>query len=759
MALVSYRLEDCSGPNGTSIHGRAWSDGKGIWDVLTGGFVYQTNAIRNADVGPLLAIAVDSSLPATLGDQAIEADVPDGGQLVVRHDSDNGYLAYRLSGSLYLYRVDAGVATFLDSGSYGSGKVRIEAIGSTINVSDGVSLRATAVDATYTTGRAGIQIVLGGVSFDNIEVFVDEALITTPPPTTPPPSTAPLPTGGPTTPPPTSNPLDFIQGLGYTAVAFPSGTAAAGTLHPDGTVWLKAYTTATDILTDACWDTDGNVYFAYKVGAAVRIGKWDGRDNLQVVATWDVALATMDSANGRAMLDWRDGILWVWVHNVSTLSNLPQIYQLDDVDGSVIGGAPWASPSRSPSAAVEAANPGGANFGYYPAIRVSDSRVFLLGMDNAKEHVYLEIRNRSTAAQILNDTLQTEASPDETYPRGLTLDHVNEYCFVTWADFNDVASSDEPNRASYDRDGTLRWTNSTHPAGYDFVGGVAYDENNDQLYFGGGVDSFGQTNESVTVASAATGARTSGSVVPNTGAVVLNVGMYAPDDGVIISNGGTIFRYTTALTNPEEWKTILAATSRVMRTDYLFAALTGTGAPTTPPPTTIAPTAGPTTPGPTTVEPTTSPELTFPPVTPTTPITTFPPVTTPAPSTLPPSTAPPTSFPGTTEPPTLDGDIAAASIAYVPVMDQLVVRAWVKNTEDKVRDEDLVLTECLFELVDELGNTNVFVGVADELGTQYARFVIPQARLFQTHVSVANLTLQVSGGPLVGPSPIMLPVN
>lgn len=379
MAFVSYRQEDCTGPNGVSIDGRTWSDGLGLWSVLEGDLVYDANRIRNAAVIADQAIAIENTISPSLTDQRIDATVTNGNGLIVRYSASGYYVAFVITSAVYLYRVDAGVATFLDSGAWlgTGGKFTLIALGTTIAAYEGVTVRASAVDATYGSGVPGIVISKPAEYYDDIEVFVDSSFITTPGPTTPAPTTIPTTTGPPTSPPPT-----------------------------------------------------------------------------------------------------------------------------------------------------------------------------------------------------------------------------------------------------------------------------------------------------------------------------------------------------------------------------------------TPAPTTVAPTAGPTTP-----EPTTAPELTFPPDVTTVPPTTEPPPTTSPPTTLPPTTPAPTSYPGTTEPPTLDGDIVAASISYVPVMDQLVVRAWVKNDDWKVRDEDLDVGECVFELVDEQGSRFACRGLADELGAQYARFVIPQARLFTNHVYVAEVTLVVDGGPTIGPSPIMLPVK
>jgi len=617
--------------------------------------------------------------------------------------------------------------------------------GTLVRVYEGASLRISTAEATYATGVAGIRIVSPNQFFDNIEVFVDEGLITTPAPTS-----APMSTAAPTTPAPTSAPVEGISGLGYSVVAFPSGSSAMGTLTPDGVVHLKAGSTATDILTDGCWDPDGNVYFAYKVGAAVRIARYDGRDAL-ASADWDVALVTMQSTDGRAMLDWHGGSLWVWVHNVSTESNQPQIYEVNQDTGAVVGGVPWSGPSRTPSAAVDQAAPGGSDFGYYPAIRVSDNRIWLLGMATDRTGVYLEVINKGSKAQVSNITLQSEAGPDELWARGLDVDPINEYCFVHWGHYNDGSGDDEVNRASYEMDGSVRWSSTSPILNWTFMGGVAYDVNNDQLYVGGGTNNFNNTDESISVVNPATGARTSGSVAPNAGATALNVGMYAPDDGILLSNGGTIFRYTTALTNPEEWSLVLAATSRVMRTDYLYSSAVVSGGPTTPAPAS--------TPVPVTTEvPTTLPEPSFPVLTTPGVLTTAIGSTTGPPVTVGPTTPAPTSSPGTTEAPTVDGTCIQTSISYVDSQDQLVVRAWLENDERKVRDEDLAVTECELELLDERGVSIAFGGVVDGLGTQYVRFVVPNARLYANHLYMLEATLVVDGGPTVGPSAEPFPV-
>lgn len=589
--------------------------------------------------------------------------------------------------------------------------------------------------------------------------------------------TTPVPT---TLTPTTVVPVVGLFGAGYVAVAFPSGSSAGGVLDPDGVVGLKVLSTATEVVTDACWDSSGFVYFAYKQGANVRLGKWDGQDAL-ATAEWDVPIASMDSTDGRAMITWHEGWIYIWVHNVNTESNLPQIYRVWDETGGIEGGGPWHAPDRTPSAAVEAANPGGANFGYYPGIRVTDSRVFLLGMDAAVENVYLEIVNLATKAQVADITLQAEASPDETYPRGIDVDPVNEHVFVTWADFNDVASRDEPNRASYDLDGSLRWSNTSYVSGYDFIGGVAYDIGNDQLYIAGGTDGFGVSNESITKASSSTGARISGSEEPNPGAVGLNIQMNALDYGVFVSNGGTIFRYQSSIADPEEWSTVLASTSRVMVSDYVFSSFSGstqqsttpvptslaptTTAPTTPAPTTVAPTAAPTTQGPTTIaptggpttaSPTTLPEPTFPPVA-TEPATTLAPTA--VPTTLGPTTLAPSTLTPTTELDNLVGDLISCSITHEASLDRMEILAWAHDAGLNLRDEPLDLDACILDLVDEAGARVRVTAVAAAEGDQYARFVITQARLYSEHLYVLEITLVIDGGATLGPAPKGLPVN
>lgn len=374
MPLASYRQEACVGPDGVSIHGRAWSGGAGVWAVKLGGFVYDANRIRNASVSPSIALAVDGSLPTTLDDQRIEATITNYGQLVARWSSSNNYyLAYVIGSSVYLYRFDAGVATFLDVGGWsGAGKLKLEAIGSTIRVLEGSTERCNVTDATYATGQCGIRIVQGNEFFDDIEVFVDSSLLTTLAPTT---------------------------------------------------------------------------------------------------------------------------------------------------------------------------------------------------------------------------------SAPTSYP-------------------------------------------------------------------------------------------------------------------------GTTLAPTTAA--PE--------------------------------------TSGPTTNAPSTIAPTTAPELTFP-ESPTTEFSTTLAPTSVAGTTAVGTTPAPTSYPGTTEPPTLDGDLVVVGLSYVQVMDQLVARAWLKNGEGKLRDEFLDLPECKLVLVNESGDRLEFRGLMDGLGLRFVRFVIPQARLYRQHAYLIELTLEVSGGPIIGPKVFPMPVN
>jgi hypothetical protein len=778
VALVSYRVENCTGPNGVSIDGRAWSDGKGEWAVSIGDFVYQDGQIRNFSVSGLLALAYDASLPSDLADQRIECDiVGDAQQLVGRYDvgADNYYLAYKIGSGVYLYRVDAGVSTFLDSGSWlggDSGRLSLDIQGTLIRVYEGGSQRISTTDATYATGVAGIRITASNEFFDNIEILVDSGLITTIPPTTIPPTPAPtsfVPTSFvSTTLPATSAPVFGVVGDGQVIVPEPVLDFMAGVFYrfasgPTELLGIQGWygDTATDVLTGGAWDPDSYVYYAYKQGANVRVVKIHSTEIL-AAEEWDVALATMNSSNGRAAIHWYDGVIYVWVHDDTSATNTPTIYRLDPSDGSIVtedASTYWITTSRSPSAAVDAANPGGANNGNWPGIRITASRIFLLGGADNLSAAYLEIRNLQTGTQVSNITLQSKSSPDEVYPRGITVDPVAEEVFVTWADFNDTQSRDEANRRGYDKDGSQLWSHTTYVSGYTHVGQIFYDIGNDRLLLGGGLDAFGVVDESITVVNPATGSRSSGVSTPGTAQTVLGVAWDPTRDEVMISTLGTgILVYESDLTTGVDTNAAQASPRRVFEPFYLYAEIDVTSfAPTSFPGTTLP---GPTTLTPeTTLPPTTLPEPSFP-IPPTTLLlTTGIGSTTSPPITGAPTTAPPTSVMGTTEPPTTDGTDIRTSISYVDVQDQMVVRAWVENDERKVRDEALSLAECELVLVDEAGVGLAFHGVADALGSQYVRFVIPNVRLYASHLYMLETTLVVDGGPTLGPSAEPLPVT
>lgn len=765
MALVPYRVENCTGPNGVSIDGRAWSDGKGEWAVSIGDFVYQDGQIRNFSVSGQVALAYDASLPSDLADQRIECDIDgDAQQLVGRYDvgAENYYLAYKVGSGVYLYRVDAGVSTFLDSGGWtggDSGRLALDIQGTLIRVYEGGVQRISTTDATYATGVAGIRIVASDEFFDNIEILVDSDLITTPAPTT-----LPGPTSfSPTTVPPTSTPVFGLFGDGQVILPEPELAFMAGVFYRFGASSLGIQgmygDTATDVLTGGAWDPDAYVYYAYKVGAGVRVVKIHSTELLEA-DEWDISLATMNSTDGRTLIRWYDGVLYVWVHDDTSASNAPTIYRLDPSDGSIVAedsSTYWITTSRSPSAAVDGANPGGANNGNWPGIQITASRIFLLGGSDDLSAAYLEIRNLQTGSQVVNITLQSKSSPDEVYPRGITVDPIAEEVFVTWADFNDIQSRDEANRRGYDKDGSQLWSFTTHAAGYIVVGQIFYDIGNDRLLLGGGVDAFGVIDESITVVSPATGLRLSGVDTPGTAQSVLGIAWDPTRDEVMFSTIGTgIAVYESDLTTSVAFKIAAASPRRVFEPFYLYSLIEGTTGPPTSFPGTTLP--GTTVPPETTLPPTTLPEPSFP-IPPTTLLlTTGIGSTTSPPITGAPTTAPPTSVMGSTEPPTTDGTDIRISISYVDVQDQMVVRAWVENDERKVRDEALSLADCELVLVDEAGVNLAFHGVADALGSQYVRFVIPNARLYASHLYMLETTLVVDGGPTLGPSAEPLPV-
>ena len=170
--------------------------------------------------------------------------------------------------------------------------------------------------------------------------------------------------------------------------------------------------------------------------------------------------------------------------------------------------------------------------------------------------------------------------------------------------------------------------------------------------------------------------------------------------------------------------------------------------PTTLPPTTEGlSTVAPTTEVPTTVVPSTLPEPTFPPV-PTTEVpTTLAPTTV---LTLVPTTGGPTSFVPTTPFPLTAGERISCGVVYEHSMDRLEVRAWAEDESGDLRDQALTLSGCFLTLVDEVGKRLTVHGIADPLGVQYVRFVIPQVRLWAHHLYLMEITLDVNG-EVIGP--------
>lgn len=768
MSEVLYRTETWDGAADlASIDGRTFSDGEGQWSVTRGAIVTEGEKARISAVFDDVSVAIDSTFEdrdfmrievAAFGDQI---------GLIGRVDSaENYYFAYRSGANVHLYRVVANVPTLLDSGTIPGGGIdgdefALECSGSTLKVLWEGSTRITYVDAgpTYPTGGWGIRLLGPGQYVGTIHVYVDSSTLpTTPAPTSAVPTSNPG-TAAPTTPAPTTATTKVVHEEARVIMAKPvldymAGVFRRETVGLSEVITIAGYygDTATDVLTGACWDTSGYCYYAYKQGANIRIVKIHNEETLEA-DEWDVALTTMDSASGRACPVWEDGVLYVWVHNDTAAANAPTIYRLNPATGAIVAedaGSYWTTTTRSPSASVEGANPGGANNGHWPSLKSTSTRLFLLGMEDDKSGVYLEIRNRQTGAQVADVTLEVTGPPnDEVYPRGMAVDPINEYVFVTWADYRDSLSRDEPNRASYDRNGTERWTVSTFASGHEFQGGIFYDIENDRLLMAGGIDAFGQTNESVSELNPATGARTDGGTLPGSSTVALGV-MYLPtfNEIMVINNGVTTGIFAGDATDLSTQTASNAANGRdrIFEPFYLYA---------DPLPTTVVPTTpAPLTAGPSTAAPTTLPEPTFPPE-----------PTTEAPLTDVPTTAGPTGAPTTaattiviTTVPYLLGDLIGCAVTYESSMDRLDVLAWLQDEFLELRDERLDLSLCVMRLIDEDGVDVRLTAVVAPEGGQFARFVLPQARLYSDHVYLLELTLQVDGGDTVGPVLKGLPV-
>lgn len=175
---------------------------------------------------------------------------------------------------------------------------------------------------------------------------------------------------------------------------------------------------------------------------------------------------------------------------------------------------------------------------------------------------------------------------------------------------------------------------------------------------------------------------------------------------------------------------------------YLDEVVASTTPPTTITPTTAAPTTvAATTIGPTTTAPTTPAEPTFPPST-VAPTTDAP--TTLGPTTAGPTTPAPTTLPPATLEPVLLGNSIRTNVAYVSERDQLVVRAWVVNSDQRTRTVALDPSVCELRLIDEAGVTRTVIGT-DDHDPYVVRFVVSSARLYAEHLYLLRVVLDDVG--------------
>jgi len=233
-------LDGFTGAGLTLLQGRAFDAGGLLWDVLQGSFAVQGGMCRvNATVPTKsVAIAIPVDDRDYLGAKiTFRSTIDDKVGVIARiqNDDTSYYLAYFSRPYVHLFRVDAGVSTWIalyDATAVLTDPATMElrCSGNSIKVLWNAAQVISQVDGTYATGGAGIQISEPFQWIDSFELIVDGGTTTVPPttvlgPTTLPPTT--IPTG--TTVPPTTI---LSPELTFAPTTIPPTTAPPTTAPP-----------------------------------------------------------------------------------------------------------------------------------------------------------------------------------------------------------------------------------------------------------------------------------------------------------------------------------------------------------------------------------------------------------------------------------------------------------------------------------------------------------------------------------------------
>ena len=237
-------LDGFTGAGLTLLQGREFDSGGLLWDVLAGSFVVQGGMCRvNATVPTKsVALAIPVADRDYLGAKITFRSTIDNKVGVIARvqiDGTSYYLAYFSRPYVHLFRVDAGVSTWIalyDATAVLTDPATMElrCSGTTIEVLWNAASIISQVDATYATGDAGIQITEPFQWIDSFELTVDGGTTTVPPttvigPTTVPPTTIPTPT----TPPPTTI---LSPELTFAPTTLPGPTTLPPTTLPPTTI-------------------------------------------------------------------------------------------------------------------------------------------------------------------------------------------------------------------------------------------------------------------------------------------------------------------------------------------------------------------------------------------------------------------------------------------------------------------------------------------------------------------------------------------
>jgi hypothetical protein len=170
-----------TGTNGTSLHGRTFSDTIGQWSTPAGGlFEIQSNQAQQTTNTNYEGI-IDSVMSATTGDQRAATDCAGANSgVTIRHDnggvSAEFYLAYFDAGTVTIYlRSGGGFTSIATGGSMSNGdRLMLEVVADRLDAFVNGGSVCNGTDSNLVDGRAGLYGASGtGQQYDNFEVYID----------------------------------------------------------------------------------------------------------------------------------------------------------------------------------------------------------------------------------------------------------------------------------------------------------------------------------------------------------------------------------------------------------------------------------------------------------------------------------------------------------------------------------------------------------------------------------------------------------